>query len=312
MMKKQNKKRGFTIIELVIVVTVIAILSAVLIPTFAGIIKKSRLTADETAARNMNTVLATVEIEEDDFGTVVNTLSENGFNSMKALIPTSKNHVFYWYSTYNTVILVDGEDNVVFPNDESIIASYATDKGTKALYDLGNVASSASDLKKAIADGGEVYLMSDVKLTGLVAITEPAETTIYLNGFDIVREKGDGIYVNNANAVVNIYGADETVEVSSCAVWAEQGTVNIYGGNFTGSHAVYSTGGTVNIYGGKFTATGETTNNADTQHAPVNMRDAARGTGIINIYGGEFYNAAGEYDLSAQIALGEVVDHRNN
>ena len=39
MMKKQNKKRGFTIIELVIVVTVIAILSAVLIPTFAGVIK---------------------------------------------------------------------------------------------------------------------------------------------------------------------------------------------------------------------------------------------------------------------------------
>ena len=32
-----NKKRGFTIVELVIVVAVIGILSAILIPTFSGL-----------------------------------------------------------------------------------------------------------------------------------------------------------------------------------------------------------------------------------------------------------------------------------
>lgn len=40
-MKKMNKK-GFTIVELVIVIAVIAILAAVLIPTFTGIIKKAQ------------------------------------------------------------------------------------------------------------------------------------------------------------------------------------------------------------------------------------------------------------------------------
>ena len=44
-MKKLNKK-GFTIVELVIVIAVIAILAAVMIPTFAGIVKK----ANESAA----------------------------------------------------------------------------------------------------------------------------------------------------------------------------------------------------------------------------------------------------------------------
>ena len=39
-MKKMNKK-GFTIVELVIVIAVIAILAAVMIPTFGGIIKKA-------------------------------------------------------------------------------------------------------------------------------------------------------------------------------------------------------------------------------------------------------------------------------
>ncbi len=39
-MKKSNRK-GFTIVELVIVIAVIAILAAVLIPTFASIVKKA-------------------------------------------------------------------------------------------------------------------------------------------------------------------------------------------------------------------------------------------------------------------------------
>ena len=45
-MKKMNKK-GFTIVELVIVIAVIAILAAVLIPTFASLVGK----ADESAAK---------------------------------------------------------------------------------------------------------------------------------------------------------------------------------------------------------------------------------------------------------------------
>ena len=40
MNKKMNKK-GFTIVELVIVIAVIAILAAVLIPTFSGVIEKA-------------------------------------------------------------------------------------------------------------------------------------------------------------------------------------------------------------------------------------------------------------------------------
>ena len=45
MMKTHNKKRGFTIVELVIVIAVIAILSAVMVPTFTGIVKKAKESA---------------------------------------------------------------------------------------------------------------------------------------------------------------------------------------------------------------------------------------------------------------------------
>ena len=41
-MKKNNNKKGFTIVELVIVIAVIAILAAVMIPTFGGIIETAQ------------------------------------------------------------------------------------------------------------------------------------------------------------------------------------------------------------------------------------------------------------------------------
>ena len=59
----KNKHRGFTIVELVIVVAVIAILAAVLIPTFSAIIKRANISADTQAVRNMNTILASESAE---------------------------------------------------------------------------------------------------------------------------------------------------------------------------------------------------------------------------------------------------------
>ena len=66
-MKKQNKKRGFTITELVIVISVIAILSAVLIPTFSGLVGKSKDTAAVQGAKNAYTqYLAEFDYAEND------------------------------------------------------------------------------------------------------------------------------------------------------------------------------------------------------------------------------------------------------
>ena len=65
-MKKMNKK-GFTIVELVIVIAVIAILSAVLIPTFSGVVanaEKQAAIADAKAAYQQYVATQTLNGEE--------------------------------------------------------------------------------------------------------------------------------------------------------------------------------------------------------------------------------------------------------
>ena len=64
-MKKMNKI-GFTIVELVIVIAVIAILSAVMIPTFSGIVNKSKKSAALQEANNAKTTVL-AEMDGDLF-----------------------------------------------------------------------------------------------------------------------------------------------------------------------------------------------------------------------------------------------------
>ena len=54
-MKKSNKK-GFTIVELVIVIAVIGILATVLIPTFSSIVEKAQISSAQQEARNVLTL----------------------------------------------------------------------------------------------------------------------------------------------------------------------------------------------------------------------------------------------------------------
>ncbi len=56
-MRKAKTKDGFTIVELVIVVAVIGILTAVLVPTFVNLSKKAQETSDKSFAKTANTAL---------------------------------------------------------------------------------------------------------------------------------------------------------------------------------------------------------------------------------------------------------------
>ncbi len=63
---KRNNKKGFTIVELVIVIAVIAILAAVLIPTFSNVIEKANTSAALQAGKNAYTIALAEELTDGD------------------------------------------------------------------------------------------------------------------------------------------------------------------------------------------------------------------------------------------------------
>lgn len=106
-MKKMNKK-GFTIVELVIVIAVIAILAAVMIPTFGGIIDKANKSAAEQEAKAIWKELYGVD------------LSDGVLDGKTVTVPTSQNYTVTYTADANDVVTftyTDGDYNFTWKSD---------------------------------------------------------------------------------------------------------------------------------------------------------------------------------------------------
>lgn len=69
-MKKSNKK-GFTLVELVVVIAIIGVLAAILVPSMMGYVKKSRLKTANSNAKTAYNAIATWVADEETKGTPV-------------------------------------------------------------------------------------------------------------------------------------------------------------------------------------------------------------------------------------------------
>ncbi|MBR2433583.1 MAG: type II secretion system protein [Clostridia bacterium] len=114
MMKKL--KKGFTLVELVIVIAVIAVLAAVLIPTFSGIVNRAKVTSDIETASSLNTLAANTSSVEE----FVKAVEENENLSVKNLIPQVNGNKFIWAykGTSAQVLYVDSKFNPISDKDK--------------------------------------------------------------------------------------------------------------------------------------------------------------------------------------------------
>ena len=252
-MKKSNKK-GFTIVELVIVIAVIAILAAVLIPTFSSLVKKANLSSDKQAVRNMNMALAADEAKNGkpaNLRRAHEILSAAGYND--TLMPVTANHDFKWSKQYNIVMLVDVSDNsnwkLVYPTDdpdanalfdsnftEVFSLSYYENDTVKKVDDKLNAIKSTTDKTLVISadvSGENTITFSDIVLASYkggesfegITIKIPDDVaSVSVNVADVGRfNKFEGtidgnnkkIILSGIQAVHDITGANEEAKNAS-------------------------------------------------------------------------------------------------
>ncbi len=119
-MKKQRK--GFTTVELVIVIAVIAILATVLIPTFAGIIRKAHHNSDVQMASNLTTQIKMYLVNKDiktesDLRDAINENMGEGFyegiDEKAGLTPESAQYGYhFWYDIEKEEIIVASVEEI--------------------------------------------------------------------------------------------------------------------------------------------------------------------------------------------------------
>ncbi len=277
-MRKQTPKRGFTIVELVIVIAVIAILAAVLIPTFASLIKKANESVDIRLVREMNTILKADEAVKGKpagVDAVRAILAENGIADFT---PAMAEHAFAWDKEENVVVLINTTTQLgVFPKEYK-------DVPYEASWELlaGNVNVSIEDLGAANLDEaltkvkpGQTILLTSDQTLNTTLLTEDAN--IDLNGKTLTAPEGFdldphvNVVITNGNLTgkrVDLYaGAELTLNdvnwtTTSSAAFYPRGTashITINGGTIIADTVIttsYSDGGSehslINISGATF------------------------------------------------------------
>lgn len=216
---KASKKRGFTIIELVIVIAVIAILAAVLIPTFANIIQKANVANDVALARNMNTILIADEAtngRSTDMYDVLIALEQGGFK-LENLNPRADGNVFAWDKANNQIVYLDKKnpDKPIFQakeigNNKGDL--YITTRKAEVFADYpGYSYYFASDISGNITlDEGSCLDTGEFALNGNVSVKTNKDVEIHgtINGT---------ITVNSASGKITNYSVVNSVVIVNTA-----------------------------------------------------------------------------------------------
>lgn len=227
-------RRAFTIVELVIVIAVIAILAAVLIPTFTSLIQKANVSNDTQIVREMNTALSMGEADgrPEDMGDVLNVLSEYGGFDMAKLNPSTDGYLYVWEKTSNQILLMDDKGAVAFSvkdydqsnwelyvpvaNSETAekVCAYATAVGVYVAENLTYNFELKNVVPFQVADGKT--LTGNVTMVGTNAITTSVSGNIV-----------GTLTINNANAEVSHEGTVNAVVLTAvkASSYHEYGTV---------------------------------------------------------------------------------------
>ena len=252
---KNTKRSAFTIVELVIVIAVIAILSAVLIPTFGAIIKDANIAADQTAASTLTTELHvylkgnTIDSETDLMAALND--EKLGFTEKKLTPKAAAYGMHFWFDMDNQMIVAKTAEEIEALISERTTAS--VQNGTALIAD-GAQPTSADINFRAILGGGFFLIdkggSSIVELLAKLDAVKDADTYKAIATYEL--EEGDNDYglankiltAVKSTVILSDYGAFYCSGAESYNVYVAMGTqsINTVRYVFDGSSTTKTTG----------------------------------------------------------------------
>ena len=224
MQTKNLKRKGFTLVELVIVVAVIAVLSAILIPTIGCFVEQAKETNDMATVRLLNVALVEDGAEHSapkTMSEVVKVMEEKGYGIEK-LTPRSSGDIL-WDSVNNRFLLRREKDseNLYYDNSKTLSENHL----------LWRVAKNQADIKSGysnyLKDGGTFDAYQPIT-TGLdVGKHIGIDVTYTGEKYALIRTNGGKLTVDAPNAHVEHYNIANEVDLQavSDSTYVEHGIV---------------------------------------------------------------------------------------
>ncbi len=308
-MTKKLNKRGFTIVELVVVIVVIAILAAVLIPTISNLVSKANKNKDTQLVRNLNTALAADVNKHNTMSEALAAAAEFGYDVAK-INASEKDNEILWDSVNDVFCYLDEGKVTYIPNSkEKDVKDYQlwkiyTEAPTTQTYSIyWNTDSNEVPATLTVGFDAGKYA-TNLNLT-------------YANSGDAqdvtIRTNGGTLTINAPQDTVRHYGNAATVNVTAIAgnSYHAHGTVGVI--TVTSGHVVVENGATVSTITKSSSATESdtvsiTNNGTITAAVGVDVAGTAPATKVENKDIKSTLTAEGGYvQLSADQTISETL-----
>ena len=180
----KNTKKGFTLVELLVVIAILAILATVAVVGYTSFIEKAEKSADEQAVVQMNKILEADEVlngKPESAAAALKILVENGYN--EAMVTYYSAYTLAWIKADNRIVLVEG-DKVVYP--EAYAGKTEFDRFLAVEKDPAKIQDAIANLK----DGEVLIIADDMAATSTVDFTfaDAGVYTLDLNNKELTSE----------------------------------------------------------------------------------------------------------------------------
>lgn len=211
------RRRGFTIVELMIVIVIIGILIAIIVPTVTSAIDSANKASDQSDMKNMNTQLQMYKIMEDvssvDYHAAVLWLTSNGYS-----LQSKASNQSFWFNSRT--------ETIEYGTIEEMISSSSLTGGTVLASDLNTDPGRISNnpdltLIDQRADNDMIVAVNGIRNLVNNAIAEVGNT------YDDVTKKMDLLFdgylkkVDNGEVKTKLmaFDPDKTMYISESGVY---------------------------------------------------------------------------------------------